>query len=417
MKTDVRFHVGVDCGDTFYQVCILDRGGEIAHEFKVDHDGRAIDGFIDRLTKLAEGEPQFCAVAIEIPRGALVESLLERGFPVFAINPKQLDRFRDRHSVAGAKDDRRDAFVLASSLRTDPNCFRSLQVDEPWIIQIRELSRIDTELESEFRRLANRLRQQLHRYFPQLLRLSPAADESWLWHLLEIAPTPHQARRLRKARLAKLLRNHRIRRFTAEQLLTELKTPSLRLAPGSVEAAAEHVGLLLPRLQLVHQQRKDSQKRIEKLLQELPEMDSSGQKGEHHDVTILLSMPGIGTLITATVLAEAARPLVERDYHVLRALGGAAPVTRRSGKTRIVLMRRGCNRRLQRALYHWARVSIQRDVRCHHFYAECRARGQTHGRALRALADRLLRILMAALRDGTLYDPDRLRSSSTTQAA
>ena len=62
-------------------------------------------------------------VAIETPRGPVVESLMERGIAVHSINPKQLDRFRDRLSPAGAKDDRRDARVLASALRTDPHCF------------------------------------------------------------------------------------------------------------------------------------------------------------------------------------------------------------------------------------------------------------------------------------------------------
>ena len=45
-----------------------------------------------------------------------------------------LDRFRDRHSVAGAKDDRRDAFVLADSVRTDRPSFRRLHLDDPQLL-------------------------------------------------------------------------------------------------------------------------------------------------------------------------------------------------------------------------------------------------------------------------------------------
>lgn len=104
-------------------------------------------------------------MAIETPRGAIVEMLVERGLEVFAINPKQLDRFRDRHTVAGAKDDRRDAFVLAKSLRTDLPSFRRVRLDGP-------------------------LREQLHRFYPQMLHLCHAADEAWLWALLDLAPTP-----------------------------------------------------------------------------------------------------------------------------------------------------------------------------------------------------------------------------------
>jgi transposase len=80
-------------------------------------------------------------------------------FHVFAINPKQLDRFRDRHSVAGAKDDRRDAFVLADSLRTDRPSFRRLRLDAPPLFMLRELSRAEETLLEEFRRTTNRLRE------------------------------------------------------------------------------------------------------------------------------------------------------------------------------------------------------------------------------------------------------------------
>src|SRR3546814_17307706 len=64
--------------------------------------------------------PEEVAVAIETRHGPVVESLMARGFRLHDINPKQLDRFRDRFSTAGPKDDRRDAEVLASAFRTHP---------------------------------------------------------------------------------------------------------------------------------------------------------------------------------------------------------------------------------------------------------------------------------------------------------
>ena len=80
-------------------------------------------------------------------------------------------------------------------------------------------------------------------------------------------------------------------------------------------------------------------------------------------------------------------------------------LTRQSGKRRQVVMRRACNRRLRHALYHMARVAMQCDAHFTDVYAALRAKGQRHGQALRNIADRLLRILMAMLRDRTLYDP------------
>src|SRR3954452_14077426 len=112
------------------------------------------------------------------------------GYSVFSINPNQLDELRDRHTVAGAKDDRRDAFVLADSLRTDLPLFRRLQQESAQIIRLRELSRLEDDLAQDHNRLINQLREQLHRYFPQLLQISSAAEDAWVWDLIEIAPVP-----------------------------------------------------------------------------------------------------------------------------------------------------------------------------------------------------------------------------------
>jgi hypothetical protein len=155
---------------------------------------------------VSAGEPHRVAVAIEVPQGAIVEGLVERGFHVFAIHPKQLDRFRDRHSVAGAKDDRRDAFVLADSIRTDQPSFRRLQLDAPQLLLLRELSRTEETLLEDFRRSANRLRDQLHRFYPQMLELCSAADEPWLSDLIDLAPTPAHTALLHEAQVQRVLK-------------------------------------------------------------------------------------------------------------------------------------------------------------------------------------------------------------------
>src|SRR6516164_3660725 len=126
------------------------------------------------LTNVAGAEPSETPVAIEIPHGPIVETLLERGFNVYAINPKQLDRFRDRFSPAGAKDDSRDAEVLGDALRTDMRAFRKVELAEAILVELREWSRIADDLTTDKNRLANRLREQLWRYYPQMLELGEA---------------------------------------------------------------------------------------------------------------------------------------------------------------------------------------------------------------------------------------------------
>lgn len=370
-RPEFDLYVGIDWGTESHEVSVVDRRGEVRAKRTVPHSGAAITDFIDWLVGFGDGPPDRIAVGIEVPRGALVEMLYDRGIAVYFLNPKQLDRFRDRHTVAGAKDDRLDAYVLADALRTDLHRFRRVKIGDALTIQLRELSRLDDELRDERSRLTNRLREQLYRFFPQMLGLCPNADETWFWQLIELVPVPTHARRLRPARIAQLLRKYRIRRVSADEVLAQLRTPPVKVAAGTLEAAQAHIQVLLPRLRLVHSQRKKNEQRLKEILEQLASADDDvrGQKNEHRDAEIILSMPGIGIHVAATMLGEAAQALAERDYGTLRALSGQAPVTHQSGKRKVVVRRQACNARLEDALYHAARVHAQCDPAARALYA------------------------------------------------
>ena len=115
MTAEFSFYVGIDWATEQHQACILDAQGQVLEQRKIEHSGSGIIAFLAWMEERAAGQIQRIAVAIEVPRGPVVEAFLEHQGAVFSINPKQLDRFRDRHTVAGAKDDRRDALVLADS--------------------------------------------------------------------------------------------------------------------------------------------------------------------------------------------------------------------------------------------------------------------------------------------------------------
>lgn len=400
MDQEYRFFVGIDWGTQTHRIVLLDCEGRAIEQYDATHTGAGLEDLVNRLVRSTACESEKVAIAIETSWGALVETLLDRGFAVFSINPKQVDRFRDRFTVAGAKDDTRDALVLASSLRTDRRSFRLVEIDTPEIIRLRELSRFEDELKAELRRTTNRLWQQLHRYYPQALKLSPAADDLFIWDLLRNAPNPAAGSKLSPGRIRRLLSLHRIKRFTAEEVQNTLRTPALKLAEGAVDAASEHVLLLLPQLALLDQQLRDVGRRIKHLLKTLQESGDS-------DVSIIQSVPGIGPGIAAILLSEASRPLRERDYHFLRCLAGTAPVTIQSAKRRMVSMRQACSARLRQALHHWATRSIIVDKTSRKQYDQSRIAGHHHARALRGLADRLVRMLIAMLKYQKPFDSQR----------
>ena len=190
---ELAWFVGIDWGSQTDPACVLDAAGEVLGERGFEHGGAGLAEMAGWLLSFSGGAAEV-GVAIETPRGPVVESLMEQGFAVHSVNPKQLDRFRDRLSPAGAKDDRRDARV----------------------VELREWSRLSDDLTRERVGLANRVRQPLWRYYPQFLdAVGNDVAAPWALELWRRLPTPCEAGRVRETTLAKLLKEHRIRRIDA----------------------------------------------------------------------------------------------------------------------------------------------------------------------------------------------------------
>ena len=113
---------------------------------------------------------------------------------------------------------------------------------------------------------------------------------------------------------------------------------------------------------------------------------------------------GFGSLTVATALGESGDAFERRDYNALRSICGAAPVTKQSGGTRYVLMRKVCQPRLPVALHLAALQAIRVDPKFGDLYLRARARGQTVGRAIRNIVDRLLFLAIQLLKKNQLYD-------------
>jgi hypothetical protein len=182
----ITWFAGVDWGSEKHQTCLLDAQGTIVQERACSRSAVGLAEMGDGILSIA-GAASAVAIAVEVPHGPVVDALIDRGFIVYAINPKQLDRLRNRFSVAGAKDDRRDAHVLADGLRTDRHLFRRLQVVDPRLVELRARSRLAEELQEERVRLSNRVHQQLWRYYPQVLKLTDDLAATWFLELWDRA--------------------------------------------------------------------------------------------------------------------------------------------------------------------------------------------------------------------------------------
>ena len=402
----MKLFVGIDWGSKSHAVCVLDAQGKKLLEREVRHHGDDVHDFLLKLRALACNDMSTVAAVMEAPQGVMVEALLECGVNVYSINPKQLDRFRDRHTISGAKDDDLDAYVLATSLQTDPKLFRPVSLPSNALMTLSALSRTYEVTTEQVLSLSNQICEQLRRYYPQMLELGDWHEEPWLWLLFKAAPTPQSAAKLPLLKINNILKAKRIRRISAERIREKLRETPLPVAAGVADAAALRVACLMPMLQVAHEQRSHCSQQMKALLKSFSKEAESPEKA-HHDATLLLSLPGIGVHNGAVMLTEARVALQARDYQALRRLAGVAPVSKRTGgrsKRPHVQRRHACNHRLREAFYHCGRVASQCDPRTQQHYRDLRARGHSHGRAVRGVVDRLLKVLVAVLGSAQPYD-------------
>jgi transposase len=406
-QQNFRIFVGIDLGCWLHVASVLDSSGKFLAEKSFQHSREALSEMLDWLMSLAKQDTQQIAVAMEKPHGAVAETLLARGMAVFAINPKQVDRFRDRYALSGAKDDRRDAFVLADALRTDHHRFQRLRLPPPEIIALREFLSSRHQLVKTHVALSSQIRDLLVRCWPHLVTLAPRnrALDTFFCELLEILfqadsiapfdPDP--------VLIQTLLHKHHIRRVKLDEVLDIVNKPPLQVAPGTLTATAAHLRLLIQQLLLVRKQRRDSDQYLERWFRRKQHHEET--KKTATDTAILASLPGVGSFVLATLVSHAHDAIRLRNLEALRSLGGVAPVTKQSGKRRQVLMRRARSQPLNHALHHWAHMAVLREQRFKEHYDRLRAKGHAHARALRGVMDRILTIAVAMLRNRTLYKP------------
>jgi transposase len=344
-----------------------------------------------------DAEPAEVVVGIETDRGPWVAALIAAGYTVYAVNPLQVARYRERHGTAGGKSDPGDAHVLAELVRLDRAHHRPVAGDSALAEHVKVLTRTHQSLIWSRQRQTNALRSMLREFYPAALAAfgEDLASRDAL-AILSIAPTPEAGRRLSQAKIAAALRRagrQRNLEVTAERIQATLRAPQLEARPGVVAAYAAAVRSLVAVIDALVSQ-------VEVLRGEV-----EAGFGRHPDAEIYLSQPGLGSILGARVLAEFgddpdryAGPKARKNY------SGMAPITRASGTRRTVLARHARNRRLADALYHQAFTALGVSPGARSYYDAQRARGATHHQALRALANRLVGILHGCLRHHTGYD-------------
>jgi transposase len=382
--------LGIDWAEEHHDICLLDGEGNRLERARVP-DG--IEG-VRRIHTLVANQavaPGEVVVGIETDRGLLVGALIGAGYQVYAVNPLAVNRYRDRHAVSGAKSDHADAMVLADLVRTDRHKHRQVRGDSEQALAIRVLARAHQAQIAARQRQANQLRNALREFYPAALEiLGTDLDSKMAVALLSIAPTPAAGRKLSRAQIRSALSRAGLRRnldAKAAVIQHQLREEHLE-APVAV---AHAFGAIVS----------GAVKVIRALNDEISDLEAelTASFKAHPDAEIIRSLPGLGVVLGARVLAEFgddraryANAKCRKNY------AGTSPITKASGKQKVVLARFVRNRHLADATYLWAFCSLTNSPGARRYYDTRRANGANHHQALRALGNRLVGILHGCLR-------------------
>ncbi len=395
----MRLYVGDDWAEDHHDIEVMNEAGKVLAKKRLPEGAAGMSQFHELTGRLLpEGaEDAEVVIGIETDRGPWVAALVAVGYTVYPVNPLQASRYRERHAVSGAKSDGGDAHMLADMVRTDSHQLRPAAGDSPEVEGVKVVARMHKTMIWERTRAVQRLRHQLREYFPAALEAFDDLDAPDALELLGKAPDPARAARLTRAQVAAALKRARRHHVPdkADAILAALRGEHLGQPAALTAAYAATVRSLIAVLLTLNEQVKILEAQVKEHF------------GRHPDAEIYLSQPGMGAVLGARVLAEFGDdPGRYADAKARRNYAGTSPITRASGKKKVVAARFVRNNRLIDALMAWAFASMLASAGARAFYDEQRAKGLEHNDALRRLANRLVGILHGCLKTRALYDED-----------
>jgi len=393
----MRLFVGDDWAEDHHDVELMDAAGRVLARRRLP-EGVAGMARLHELTGEHlgdDGEDAEVVIGIETDRGPWVGALVAAGYVVYGVNPLQASRYRERLGVSGAKSDRGDAHMLADMVRTDSHQLRAVAGDSADAEAVKVVARAHKTLIWERTRQVQRLRHQLREYYPAALEAFEDLDAPDTLELLGKAPDPARAARLTRAQVSAALKRARRRDIPAKAtaILAALRGAQLGQPPAVTAAYAVTVRSLIALITVLNEQVKVIQEQV------------GAHFGRHPDAEIYLSQPGLGPVLGARVLGEFGDdPHRYASGKARKNYAATSPITRASGKKKVVAARFIRNQRLTDALMAQAMSALTASPGARALYDAERARGTEHNAALRKLANRLVGILHGCLKTRTPYD-------------
>jgi len=389
--------VGDDWAEDHHDIELQDEQGRVLARARLPEGIAGITRLHALIGQFArpDTEPGEVAVGIETDRGLWVTALRAAGYTIYAINPRQVARYRERHGTSGAKSDKGDSHTLADMVRTDCHQLRPVAGDSPEAEAIKVAARAHQTLIWERSRHLLRLRAALREYFPAALEAFDDLAAPDTLELLATAPDPASAARLTAGQITAALTRARRRGIPAKAaaIAAALRTEHMRQPQPLAEAYAAAVRSLTVIIAALNGEIATMERQVTACFR------------RHPDAAIYLSQPGTAEVLGARELGEFGDdPHRYATAKARKNYAATSPVTRQSGKKKIVMARFIRNDRLADALHRQAQSALRASPGARAYYDEQRDKGLDHDAALRALSNRLVGILHGCLKTGTLYN-------------
>jgi transposase len=388
----MRYYIGIDWADAAHAIWVEDDQGARVLGRVVPHTAEGLAEWGRWLDeRRARGVDLWAA--IERPDGRVVDFLLDHGVVVYPINPKALDRARDRFRMSPSKSDPFDARVLASFLRTDQAHLHALQPSSAAAQELKLLTRDYTRLVREQTRLVNQLTATLKEYYPRALEVCGDVTAKRAAAFLRAYPTPATLAALPEAAWHQFATTHRWSAEQAATLWKVLQQPQVPVPEHVVRAKRRLVEVLLRQLGPVVEAVDGYRKAVMDFFAQLPAAEWA------------TTLPASQGTLVPTIWAELGDAAGRwASWQHLQGHSGVVPVTRSSGRSQSIAFRFACNLPLRRALQQFAFCSLKSSEWARAYYDRQRARGHRHQAALRALAAKWVKIIFVLWSRHVPYD-------------
>jgi transposase len=401
LNTPPALFIGIDWADQAHDCYIIDRDGNGEHQ-TFRQRPEAIDQWVEQMLQRSAGQP--IAIMLEQSRGPLVYALMFRpGVRLYPVNPKQFARYRESYPGGDGKSDPSDARYIARMLRERIATLRPWLPDDESTRRLNHLSEQRRNIVNDRVSMRQQLTAHLKSYFPLLLELFGAKSQlPLLLAMLGRWSDPRELRRADRRLVDRVLRENGIRKEEDRQELIE------RIRGAKL--LSDDVALIEP-LALVCKLLATQITASGKVIKQFDERIEAGLK-EHPDGHLFTALRGAGPTLAARLLcAFGSQKDRWKDADELASLSGVVPITRQSGKSKVVLQRWACPSYLKQTFHEFADSARKWCPWSKARYRQLRDRGMKHHAALRKLARSWIRILFRVWQTGEAFDCDRYIAS------